>query len=403
MNPTNQVFDKAGNNKKYLEFFFNIIIAYYFLFLLFYDGEAVKFGSLLYLFIVAPILLFSFLSFIHYTVMLPKKIGREQLPLLFFGAFASFFALVKGDFIGSVSIFLFTVVLFSILHARLRYSLVLLNFLYVFSVLLSIPLFHFGMNSYGYIPGMAGSHNLDVLDGRISIFPGVASSLQVSFFIIVINLFFGGKNSKWVMVLLASYFLFFGVSRVLSVLVLFLLILYASTYFFKFRNGVFFKFTIPLLFVFMIVLFSLFLRDIVTYLTTFDFVRLALFRGYANFDDITQDVARFDIWNLHLSVFLSNPFGISSSQILAYSQLTYGGIGSESFITRIFANYGLPSFLFIYFLFIKLIQFVRDGNFFGYFMIWVFLLLGLIYGSSFNIYNVVFLILASSMNFIYKK
>ncbi|HHH53346.1 MAG TPA: oligosaccharide repeat unit polymerase [Bacteroidetes bacterium] len=355
-----------------------------------------------YIMLTFPITLFV-LYLLFYYIKDFSKLSTFSFIILFLFS-SMFLSLLRLDISSLISITLFSLTIYFINIFRLRVNLEFLNKIFLFSILLSIPLFYSGLSNYGFLPGQGGFSHDEFLSGRVSLFPNVTSSIYFSFMIFYINLFYN-KNLyiKLFFLLTSFYFIYFGISR--TVLLGLVFILFFS-WLFKLnplRKNLLYQYILPIFLIVVPIIGIYFIQDIIIFLLSLDnaFISKYFFRGYTTVEGILDDIARVSIWQEHIRLFLDHPWGLSTSEIELYVnpnlQLSDAG-GSESFLTRILIRYGFGALFLYFFLFELLTRATDKRNEYLYIFVYMFIFIGVTYGSFFVAYNMLFLVFMSSIN-----
>ena len=382
---------------------FNFLIIYYWGMLYI---QAIPFfidTPLLYLLYVVPIGLFIIYLLFYLVQTKDFNFDVKSYYLLSFAFLSILSAVFRFDFKSMVSVFLFSMGMIFIFKYKLFIYLSLLNKLFIISILLSIVCFYTHFSIYGFIPGQSTTTNsIELLAGRVSLFPNVAISIYFSFLVFLLNLFFNSNKSKYFYMLLSFYFIYFGVSRTLLILFLMIILFIFIKNLFSFKSVIFKIFPI-LGFIFVSIILTNF-NEILNFLFRSDnlFIKNYFLHNADSVEELSSMNYRFMNWYAHLQIFMNYPWGISSNLLDSiFYDLTGLANGSESFLTSILAHYGFVTILFYLFIITILFEAFKKNTFYYYIFVYVFVFIGLLYGSFFNIYNVIYLILVSSLNLVY--
>ena len=358
-----------------------------------------------YIMLTLPVTAFVAYGLLHIRSTL---IAKETYWVLLFVFFSACLSLIRFDFATLIAVILFGMLIFSVINFSLKISLNLINFLFLMSVLLSIPLYYSGYSYYGFLPGQGGFSHNEVLSGRVSMFPNVTLSIYFAFVVFLINYFFNKSLYQKIFFLsLSIYFIYFGISR--TVMMILAVIILFSWFFrlYPLRKNIFYQLVLPFFLLGVPIILVLYIEDIIYYLLSLDipFITEYFFRGYYSVDDILNDIARTNIWSEHIRLFREHPWGLSISQqeLFIDKSLHMSDGGSESFLTRILVRFGFGGLFFYIFIFSLLYRAINEANSYLYLFTYIFIFLGLTYGSFFAAYNVLFLIFISSMNLIEEK
>jgi len=386
--------------------FFTYLIVYYWLIIYIQTLNSGVSGSLIYILVTLPVTIFVFYGLLNIKDLSIPIETNWILMFLFVSVYLSF---IRSDYSTLISALLFSLLIFNVLYFNLTPSLRLVNTIFLISVILSVPLYYSGYSIYGFIPGQANIvTNNEFLFGRVSLFPNVTTSIYFSFIVFILNYFFN-KNlyQKIIFLILSLYFIYFGISR--TVLMLLLFILFLSYLFTKapLEKNWLYQIIFPILFIGLPLLIVIFIDDIVGYLLSLhnEFISTYFFRGYTTVDDVINDIARTNIWTEHIRLFKEYPWGLSPEQInmFANSSVHLSDGGSESFMTRILVRYGFGAFFFYIFLVSILNRAIHERNSYMYIFFYIIVFLGLTYGAFFTAYNMLFLVFISSINIKEKK
>jgi O-antigen ligase len=166
------------------------------------------------------------------------------------------------------------------------------------------------------------------------------------------------------------------------------------------KKNWFYQFFLPIVLIFLPIVFVAVIEDIIEYLLSLnnEFISEYFFRGFTSVEKILDDIARTNIWTEHIRLFKEHPWGLSTSEIDLYSIIYLSDGGSESFLTRILVRFGFSAFFFYLFIFSLLKRALDDRDNYLYIFTYIFIFIGVNYGSFFAAYNMLFLILMSSIN-----
>lgn len=381
------------NKRDKLNKIFSYLVIYYWFLVYIYTPN--------YIMITLPVSLF-----IVYSLFYIKNfsVPNETYWVLLFLFFSTLLSIIRSDFKTLIAVILFGLTISVINNFRLRVSLNLINFLFLLSVFISVPLYYSGYSYYGFLPGQGGFSYDEFLSGRVSIFPNVTISIYFSFIVFLLNYFFNSNSyHKIIFFILSLYFIYFGISRTIMMILLFILLFSWVLKVYPLRKNWFYQIILPTLLIGLPIVLVAFIEDIIYFLLSLnsDFISEYFFRGYHTVDDILKDIARTNIWSEHIRLFKEHPWGLSTAEIEAYSDKTLNlsdGGGSESFLTRILVHFGFSAFFFYFFIFSLLNRAMEEKNNYLYIYIYIFIFIGVTYGSFFAAYNVLFLIFISSIN-----
>ncbi len=354
-----------------------------------------------YIMITLPISLFIVYGLLHVK---KSMVSNETYWVLLFLFFSGLLSLIRFDFKTLIALMLFILMIFIVNNFRLRVSLGLINTLFLLSVFASVPLYYSGYSYYGFLPGQGGFSYDEFLSGRVSMFPNVTVSIYFSFIIFLLNYFFNPNGyKKAIFFILSLYFIYFGISRTVIMVLLFVLFFSFILKIYPLRKNWFYQIILPTLLIGLPILLVIFIEDIIYFLLNLnnEFISKYFFRGYSTIDEILTDIARVNIWSEHIRLFTEHPWGLSIPQIESLVDpslnLSDGG-GSESFLTRILVRFGFGAFFFYFFIFSLLNRAMEEKNRYLYIYTYIFIFIGVTYGSFFAAYNLLFLIFISSIN-----
>lgn len=372
---------------------FSWIIVYYWIIIYLKDVP--------YILMTLPISLFiGYMSLIYIKNF--TSVNRVSFLLLFV-AVSVYLSLIRSDYQSLIAILLLGLTMFFIEHFKLRFTLKLINTLFFLSAFLSIPLYYSGYNYFGFLPGQGGFSNDPFLSGRVSMFPSVTVSLYFSFIIFFINYFFNKDfTQKLIVSIVALYFIYFGISRTLMMGLLFILFFTFLFKIYPLKKNLFYQLFLPFILIILPIIVVSFIEEIISFLISLnsDFISEYFLRGYNSVDKVLDDIARTRIWSEHIRLFKEFPWGLSSGQIDLYADPSVGlsDGGSESFLTKILVRFGFGAIFFYLYIFSLLKKSLETKNEYLYIFSYIFIFIGINYGSFFAAYNPLFLILMGSLN-----
>lgn len=388
----------AVSNSHTLNKVFNLLIIYYWGMIYLQKQEGITNPTLIYLMLVLPIGAFVFISLFYIK---RKTIPKETIWIVLFIIISVLLSASRLDFGGMMSAILFGSALIVIFYYKFKINLRLLNILFLISIVLSIPLFYSGYSIYGFLPGQSHTNHLEILAGRVSLFPNVSKSIYFSLMVFILNFFFNKSKSKSFFLGLSFYYIYFGISRTTMLVLFLMLFIYFISKKFPIKNNFLYRIVIPIILIAIPILLIVNIENIILFLLNLhnDFISNYFFRGYQDVPSIMADAMRINIWSEHTRVFLDNPWGVSASEASSYvDKNLIGNSGSESFLTRILMRYGMGTIFLFIFLFSLMNKSMSQRNIYMYIFVFLFIFIGLNYGSFFNVYNVLFLIFISSIN-----
>jgi hypothetical protein len=372
--------------------FFSYLIIYYWG-LVYIQGAS-------YIMITLPVSLFIVYSLLHIKNI---SVANETYWILLFMLVSSYLSIIRLDFTTLIAILLFSLLISVVSNFRLQVSINLVNTLFLLSVIISVPLYYSGYSNFGFLPGQGGFNYDEHLSGRVSMFPNVTISIYFSFIVFLLNYFFN-KDYFWkiLIYIFSLYFIYFGISRTVMIVLVFILFFSWLLQIYPLRKNWFYQIAVPTLFIGVPILFVFFIEDIIYLLLSLDneFISDYFFRGYSTVDEVLKDIARTNIWFEHIRLFLEHPWGLSTSEVDIYmdKSLNLSDGGSESFLTRILVRFGFGSFFFYLFIFSLLNRAINEKDNYLYIFTYIFIFIGVTYGSFFVAYSMLFLIFISSIN-----
>jgi hypothetical protein len=380
--------------KKIYNRYISILLVYYWAWFTFSPiGGGYEVGSVVYYLHIIPVLALSVLGIYDLVSLSFRSNFKYLLLFLVTGAVSS---LVNVDVRSLLALIIFVIPIYIIYKYKISFSVKYVNYMYIITVVFTISAYHLGFNDWGYIPGHAIGKRQDVW-WRINIFPfrNIPYSALFSTAVLVANLY-GNKRSKLLSnlcLILAGYFILFSGNRtsyiiVISIITISLLFKYR----YNFINKYFPVITISLV---------LFLMLVPSYLVMYDTPKLV---NYILYRSSTKPSLSELLLNPRLILYhnlihiysLSPIFGHGSFNL--YSYFPSAPSHSECKWLSLLAEYGLSSlFLFIFFLktYIGSIKLKHYNKMFFTLMI----IIGfMFYGSMFNTYNFIFILLLLMSN-----
>ena len=169
------------------------------------------------------------------------------------------------------------------------------------------------------------------------------------------------------------------------------------------RKNFFYQFVLPFLLIGVPIILVSFIEDIIAFFISLDndFISQYFLRGYSSVDKVLDDIARTNIWGEHIRLFKEYPWGLSTGEIELYANksLHLSDGGSESFLTKILVRFGFSAFFFYLFILSLLQKAINHRNEYMYVFSYIFIFIGVTYGSFFAAYNMLFFIFISSLNY----
>lgn len=349
--------------------------------------------SIIYYLHVGPIALFSLVSF--FGMIASVRIGISVQLLLLLMVVVSGVAFLRSDFQTVASVGLLALTVAVIFAYRLAPPIRLLNVMFLISIVASAGLYALGWSSSTIIPG----YSLDGLWWRISLFPSVATSAFFSLIILFGNLLYDTGRLRKLCIILSAYFLIFSGLRT-AVLVGGLAGVYcllsALGWFTRYRTKVSYLIfsVVVLIGSFYVIQLLMLFPDLGTELN------LYLFR--ASNSAMTDEEAallifRTLLWAEHFRIAQDNLlFGIGTFDFTALSdELGKLSIGSESFVTGLYARVGAASVLLVLAFVVAIAQGIKSGRHI-HLVVGLFLFAAMFaYGGFIAVYDFVFLVMVA--------
>lgn len=358
--------------------------------------EPVARGDLLYYLFIVPIAAFSLLGLAG--LRMSRRTERSVRWAAAYMIVVVAVALARGDLPTILTTVLFTAGVMTVLDGALKPSTRLLNSLFLASIVVNSLMFLSGRSIYAVLPGLS-------LDGdlwwRVALFPHVATSAFFALIVLLVNIERRDAPLRRVCATLALYFVLLSGLR--SALVAGLI---ACGYLGLVHLGLLRTPRAKLAYlVGALVLFvaSLFATQLLLLLPGFgnETLNVYLFRSEGGLEseaDVARSVYRTWLWSEHLRIAAANPvLGIGTFDFAALADYdpTVGewGLGSESFLTGLYARVGTPALLLIA-TFVTAIRLRDEPGLHLRTMIALLLFVAMLaYGSFVNIYDFVFLVM----------
>lgn len=396
--------------------FFIAFAIYYWLLLMLHDpGTAVAPGGIRYALFVVPAAFLVLLAASN-MIISKRKLSLTTCILLLLLALQLTLALYRSPpgtvlsvgplmrLLAEQAELLLLLFFISFAHSRPTIALSRLNYLYLLSVLLSIPVYHLGLTAYGYFPGQHLSGLSQGLAWRVSLFPSLPESAIFSAILLLINVQYRGLPLRRVVLPAAVYFLLLSGLRS-AILGTALCLLYTLLLRTRLRTS-------PRLS--LAVLMAL-LGLLVTVLVQLASLRIDV--GSAGGRFLTNYVLRSAsqsggtvslgstmvrpwVWQQHIRAMSSSPFlGIGNfdfEEIVTgpRANIPAGATGSESFLTGFLAQAGISALLLPLAVLRAALVASRSARFHVPIGALLFLTLSLLYGSFITPYNFIMFVFA---------
>ena len=292
----------------------------------------------------------------------------------------------------------------------------------------SVLSYQSGTNGFGYLPWQEAANPTFVGVSRVSLFPSVWDSAFFSFIVFITVVRF--RPRLWLLTsLLASYFIYFSYSRTIIFIVIIALFSEILS-FMRVKSSINFFLSL-----FVLILSIGYAHEIVPKLVDAEMavrggksflaerlVRRAVLKDSKG-EKIDPELLRLyrkdlaeknpllkgraDLWRDHVRAFLSAPLtGVGREKTVLYIRRTSmdsSVTGSESFLTRILAEFGVAAVLFWLAIWRLFVHFDRDRNAFGRALTMGLLVTLSVYGSSALPYNFVFLCYLALMGYVLRR
>ncbi|WP_432240596.1 O-antigen ligase family protein [Herbaspirillum robiniae] len=378
---------------------FEMLIVYYWILLYVPSGEtSVDRSSWTYLMYVLPVLTFS--TLFGLPLLLRKSLSKSVVILIAYTLLVSAIALVRADYATIASTYLLCATLAVIYANQLRAPLSLLNALLLASIVAGTLTNLLGTNLYSVIPGLSRDNELW---WRISLFPQVATSAFFCLTVFFLNILFRSAALRKTTLCLSAYFLFGSGLR--SALLATML---AGLYYLLLRLGILKSNRAKLIYFFGAIIgfvTSLLASPLLIFLSGNEFVNSFLFRTHSatvSEADVFRTIYRTWIWSEHIRMAADEPIiGLGTFNFIELAQfnpfIPSVSTGSESFITGLYTRVGLLALLFLWAIYTMIGTGLRHNRSTPLIAGLIFAISLLSYGSFINPYNLVFLIIVSSM------
>jgi len=379
---------------------FNVIVIYYFIFINIIKDNIIPFSSLKWFFLVFPISIFVLFNID--TIINGKYRYYNLLFLLyiFFAAIISFFRL---DIDALFNILIWGLPFIIILNSKIYLDLKLLNILFIISIILSIISYYLGNNDYGFILGQAYRKDLW---WRVTLGNGLglAVSAIFSLLVIIMNFYYNkSRKQKIFYIIFGLYFLIFSGVRTGIICFLIILSVVLFSYLKKIKPCKFYK-ILPIIIIFV------FIISVINPVFLFKdldiknkFINSYVFRkeSISNLskEEFIKAFARPIIWSQHYEILLNSPLiGVGSFSMYDYFTEPVSS-GSESMLTNFIVRDGLlSSSLLIIFLYLLIINALKEKKVEKYSFYISFVLILISYGSFCHTYNFLFLMMIAFYN-----
>lgn len=312
------------------------------------SGQHAERGNLVYFLYVVPVLFYVLIS-AHHIISHALKVERPAGLALVFGAIVATVGIVRLDFETVFTVGLLAAMVFVVFVQRVTSPSNLLNALFLASIVASAIAFGFGRSAYTVLPGFGVE---DAVWFRVSLLPQVACSAFFSLVVFFINLLNPNLRFRKLFLLLSLYFLIFAALRsaiAAAVLASIFVGLRSLGLLNSSRSAMVFLWMALAAFVVILTVPELILR----FSTPDGVLNLYLFRSRdtaADADSFTKSMLRTILWEEHFKIARLNPIlGVGTFDLATFNpELGAMSIGSESFITNMYARIGLPILVLVF-------------------------------------------------------
>lgn len=325
--------------------------------------ETPEIGSLSYwLFIIAA----GLLPLADAGAIIKTLLGRARL-LLLFGLMAGAWHMMRGDGRVVLQLGLIIWVLAWVSTDKARLNLDDLLLVYILLVVIGLGVWILtDLNKWGLIPG---STIEEIGIWRVSFFPNIANTGMLSLAIsLVLTRSTAMARAHPVVLGIALYFLLFSFVR--TALIALTLYLALRWWFGRRHRSARLLFWTSLLVGIGVNLIIASSAVVIDYVQQFPLLARLFLRGETGLtpEEIFQQLYRPWLWWQHLTIFANSPslmgMGVFEFVDLQTQELNVGSTpgGSESLLTRLLAVYGLPAFLFMFYLISRLRRLARQRD-----------------------------------------
>lgn len=353
-------------------------------------------NPLAYAAIVAPTVAFVLLSL---PWLLKERWQKSSVCFAAFGLLVTMFALARGDAATAVSLLSLSLMLIAVIETRATVPLWLVNTLVLGSIPIAALLQQLDIGRYGVLPGQA-------IDGswRVSLFPyNVTYSWLFALVVLALNYFKNSGVKRFVMCLIALYFVVASGSRTGMIVVALCIAFLAATHIIRFRDRLYYKAFIPCCL--LIVVIGLNASAILTALAFINnpIVNLVVLKRESANDaeDVTDSIVRTMIWSEHLQLARENPWighGTFNLRDTSVALAKFNSAGNESFLTALVARVGALTVFFFLGLHYLAKRARREQDRLTFCLLITFSVTALTYGSYIVPYDFNFLMLFAAMN-----
>lgn len=352
--------------------------------------RSIEFGGVRHVSTVLPVILFSVMSI--YSVV---NIQRRNLLLFSYSIlFAGVVSCIYNSEIRSLlSLYIFLIPVITIYQLKIHIPYKLLKIMFWLSVVICIISYHIGVNEWGYLPGQALG-NATGQSWRVSLFPlSVPVYSGVFALIVLISSILNNKSNsvlRYATSILAFYFVILSGSRST-----YIVIMLASILFLLSRID----FTLTLYVLPLAAIVSIYIVMLLPWLLlSYDTPTLVNYIIYRSPDPLPmsemESLARLQLANNLLSIYSTSPiFGVGSFDLL--SRFPNAPSYSESKWLSLLARYGITMVILFSFFYWKYIRAIKTQSWYCMGFTLSIIIYGMFYGSFFNTYHVLFLLLIS--------
>jgi hypothetical protein len=308
---------------------------------------------------------------------------REGKLLAAFGAIAAGWLVLHGDIRGAMQVAVLVWVTAWIATPNGAIPIKWIASLVMILLAAAIAMTATGHNFWGVLPGQTWAQRW-----RVSLFPSIASTACFALIAVLILCKDAdtARRYRWALGV-SVYFMILSQSRSVVIAAG----LFAATWFVCRRlpmpYGI--KASLPIASVLAVVFGLSLVGPAVFVLQEYDVFSQMFLRGRSGLSlaEVNAQIYRPWLWQQHFTAFLSSPYlmGLGSRELLSGADITgFASTGSESYLTRLLASYGLPVFLFLGFLAQMYRRSVVRGDYWAYGVVAATLFMMFNYGSVFH-------------------
>lgn len=353
-----------------------------------------QFSSIYFLKVAPLFLLLISLLFFRYKIR--QSFGTVLLIVL------AAFLIISSLYHKSVSLLynalLMVITINLIENYNLKIDIRFLNLLFYLSLFAGLIAYYLGYNQFHLIPGM--SKYLYASDFRVSFFNKVPLCGMFSFLVFLGNFYYNRKGTSRILLLsISSYFILFSFVRTI-IIIYFIFIIYhiiRTKLKLKFSRWPFFV-IVFVSFIFVINNPKIFYNIQKSLSPNTYYLVFKTEKKNLSYEKVKKNMARSIIWQKHMKLLKENPIlgaGLHRHQD-EFSDIRSNG--TESFITRWLALYGISFLVFIIYLIYRLNNAIIENNDF-LFITYIYMFITMLsYGSLFVPYDFLFILSFGILN-----